>query len=415
MIFSNKNYVAKIFFLVIIVSNVDASHKINFFKIYSNKITIQFPPQKKATQFIGSTNHILSIVINGTPQTPISIKYTNTASDSTAVVEYETPMTDCSELFNGCSKITYIDLSEFDTSQCTTFQNLFYNCQALTSVKLSSSFTSSNVQNMAGMFNYCKVLKFDMSLLDTSKVTDMSAMFESSGFKFLDLTNFDTRQVTSMERMFNAMSNIVSIDMTSFDTSKVQSMASMFNNCGKLVSLQLNNFDLSSVGSNTANMFNGLTTTSISFCTEDTETLKDLLSSTKIKITCDSPCFTNSINKFNSFECVESCQQSANVYEYDNQCYSACPKKTKLSDTVPYLCIDIIDCSKSYYNLLQTECIDEVPEGYYCNDEKARTIAKCPDKCKTCSKDSAEAGLCLTCDNEKNFYIKEQDRGRILF
>ena len=76
---------------------------------------------------------------------------------------------------------------------------------------------------------------------------------------------------------------------------------------------------------------------------------------------------------------------------------------------MPYLCIDIIDCSKSYYNLLQTECIDEVPEGYYCNDETKRTIAKCPDNCKTCSKDSAEVGLCLTCDVDNNAYIKEQE------
>ena len=117
MSFNHKNYFAKIFFLFIILSNVEASHKINFFKINNNKITIQFPAAKTSTQFIGSTDHVLSIVINGTPQTTLSEKYKNTVSDSTAVVEFETPMTDCSCLFQRCSKITYIDLSEFHISK----------------------------------------------------------------------------------------------------------------------------------------------------------------------------------------------------------------------------------------------------------------------------------------------------------
>lgn len=59
--------------------------------------------------------------------------------------------------------------------------NMFYNCNNLSSIDLSS-FNTSNVKNMANMFYNCKKLvSLDVSNFDTSKVTNMSSLFIGCG------------------------------------------------------------------------------------------------------------------------------------------------------------------------------------------------------------------------------------------
>ena len=60
----------------------------------------------------------------------------------------------------------------------------------------------------------------------------------------------------------------------------------------------------------------------------------------------------------------------------------------------------------NYYNYLKTSCLNEIPEGYYCNNTEDKTIDKCHDNCKTCNKSPTEDNNnCLTCkDNDTIFY-----------
>ena len=54
---------------------------------------------------------------------------------------------------------------------------MFYGCSGLTSLNLSN-FNTSKVTDMSGMFQNCANLEsLDLSNFDTSKVTDMSNMF----------------------------------------------------------------------------------------------------------------------------------------------------------------------------------------------------------------------------------------------
>ena len=59
---------------------------------------------------------------------------------------------------------------------------------------------------------------------------------------------------------------------------------------------------------------------------------------------------------------------------------------------------------KSYFNINKTSCLPNVPDGYYCNDTEAKTIAKCEEKCSTCNKDSHDLNKCLICNNEMEYY-----------
>ena len=65
-----------------------------------------------------------------------------------------------------------LDLSNFNTSNVTTMNVMFRNCNSLTSLDLSS-FNTSNVTDMSGMLYDCNSLaSLNLSNLDTSNATD---------------------------------------------------------------------------------------------------------------------------------------------------------------------------------------------------------------------------------------------------
>ena len=157
-------------------------------------------------------------------------------------------VTDMSSMFVSCRRLTSLDLSNFDTSQVTDMNYMFQNCSRLTSLDVSN-FDTSQVTDMSYMFQYCSELtSLDVSKFDTSKVTDMSSMFVSCRrLTSLDVSNFDTSNVTNMSLMFYGCSRLTSLDVSNFDTSNVTSMGSMFSSCSSLTSLDVSKFDTSQV------------------------------------------------------------------------------------------------------------------------------------------------------------------------
>ena len=57
----------------------------------------------------------------------------------------------CYYMFNGCSSVTSLDLSMFDTSEVRDMNNMFYGCTALETLDISS-FDMSKVTSYTGMF-----------------------------------------------------------------------------------------------------------------------------------------------------------------------------------------------------------------------------------------------------------------------
>ena len=56
-------------------------------------------------------------------------------------------------MFEYCSSLTSLDLSNFNTSKVTNMSDMFYGCKALTSLNISS-FNMSNVTDFTSMFNF---------------------------------------------------------------------------------------------------------------------------------------------------------------------------------------------------------------------------------------------------------------------
>ena len=62
-------------------------------------------------------------------------------------------------MFNGCSALTSLDLTNFNTTKVTYMNNMFEGCSALTTIYASDKFDTDNVRNSLDMFTGCKSLK----------------------------------------------------------------------------------------------------------------------------------------------------------------------------------------------------------------------------------------------------------------
>ena len=192
---------------------------------------------------------------------------------------------DMEGLFQNCITLEYIDLSNFDTSNVTNMAFMFNHCNRLKEIKGLDKFITSKATTMEGMFQSCFKLEFiDVSSFDTSnveimnfmfvdcfklkgikginklntkKVTNMTGMFENClSLKYLNIENFDTSNVTNMSYMFNKCKKLKEIKgMDKFNTINLTTTYAMFQFCTEIEKIDLSGFDTSNV-TNMSYMFN---------------------------------------------------------------------------------------------------------------------------------------------------------------
>ena len=61
-------------------------------------------------------------------------------------------------MFGGCSSLTNLDVSNFDTSKVTYTNGMFYGCSKLKTIYASNKFDTSKVANAGNMFYDCTSL-----------------------------------------------------------------------------------------------------------------------------------------------------------------------------------------------------------------------------------------------------------------
>ena len=153
-----------------------------------------------------------------------------------------------SYMFSGCTSLSYVNLSYFDTSNVTNMKGMFENCGNLNEIFVSR-FDTTLVKDMSYMFSGCvKVNNLDTSRFNTSNVTNMEYMFSNCrGLKTLELSSFNTEKVTNMSNMFEYCIYLTELDLQSFNTKNVKKLMSMFKSCGRLKKIIVDNFTLKSI------------------------------------------------------------------------------------------------------------------------------------------------------------------------
>ncbi len=218
--------------------------------------------------------------INGWGVTLTDKESTEDISSEVCTYINEKPIVSMSGMFAN-SNATLVDLSSFNTSNVTNMSGMFYGTGIVTKLydrDLNYNVDNFNlISNLNNNLNNYKIMQLytlattngilDLSNFDTSSVTDMSGMFAYSAATSLDLSSFDTKNVTNMSGMF-AYSAATSLDLSSFDTSNVTNMSGMFA-YSAATSLDLSSFDTKNV-TNMCSMFSWSDATSIDLSNFDT-------------------------------------------------------------------------------------------------------------------------------------------------
>ena len=194
--------------------------------------------------YIGSDNGIVSL------STGKSLFSDMTAVKSIKFNDYidTSSVTDMYAMFWKCNNLTSLDISSLKTNNVTNMTRMFANCSSLETLDVSN-LNTSKTKGFESMFSGCtKLIYLDVSNFDTSNATSFYEMFNGcSSLETLDVSNWNTANVTSMPRAFNGCKNLTSLDVSNWNTSKTVNINETFSGCGSLKEIDVTNWNTSSL------------------------------------------------------------------------------------------------------------------------------------------------------------------------
>ena len=129
-------------------------------------------------------------------------------------------VTKMNDMFRYCNLLENLDVSNFDTKNVTDMSRMFQELRSVTEIKLGEKFNTSKVEKMRAMFQTCMSIKqLDVSTFDTSNVKDMWGMFgHCNELITIYVSNkFDTKSVTNSNAMFDVSRNLIGGSGTKFN------------------------------------------------------------------------------------------------------------------------------------------------------------------------------------------------------
>ena len=173
------------------------------------------------------------------PGTVLLNQYIGTSSTVTVPDKYLIDgKTYCVELasetvFAGNTKLTAVIISSGVTFENASMRLLFAKCAALETVKLHMD--TSAVTDMSYLFYGCEALEtLDVSSLNTANVTTMKGMF-SNCCKLKKLTGYEkwnTASLRSIAYMFNLTQQLKTVDLSRWTLGQLENSAWCFQKCG---------------------------------------------------------------------------------------------------------------------------------------------------------------------------------------
>lgn len=150
-------------------------------------------------------------------------------------------VTDMSFAFYSQKSGKTLDLRNWDTSKVTTFDHFM----AHSSITLAGgqdavkNWDTSSCINMNAMFYTCRNTVLDLSHFDTSKVTIFDQMFEASALKqIIGMDKWNTSNGVGFSEMFWNNGSIEEVDLSSFDTRKAKNGVTASDNKTKTSTLE---------------------------------------------------------------------------------------------------------------------------------------------------------------------------------
>ncbi|MDE7086811.1 MAG: DUF285 domain-containing protein, partial [Clostridia bacterium] len=162
--------------------------------------------------------------------------------------------------FSGFTSLTDIStLNKIDTSNCTSLNNTFYNCKAITSFEIIRNWDVSKVTDMPNTFSNCSAIESIefLSDWDVSIVYGVGGLFQGcSLLKSIDpIYGWNiSDNINNCSGLFQDCSSLTSVDLTrlNWNWTNIQDVSYLFYNCAALQSVNVSNI----VTANTKNLTN---------------------------------------------------------------------------------------------------------------------------------------------------------------
>lgn len=154
-----------------------------------------------------------------------------------------------SYMFQNCTKLINLDVSNWNTSNIQTLEGTFVYCSKLQDISLQNWNTSS-VKNLTNTFHRCQsITEIHIDDWDVSNVKSFSSIFGYClNLKNINLKKWNTKNAETFWAMFDGCNSLLSLDLTNFNTSKVKNMGWMFSETYKLKEVKgLENLDVKAV------------------------------------------------------------------------------------------------------------------------------------------------------------------------
>lgn len=129
-----------------------------------------------------------------------------------------------SKVYKDKSKIKKVTFS--GAVKPTSCKEWFLDCENLTTINHMENLYTNTTDDMTSMFENCSSLKeIDLSNFETKNVYYMNDMFMNcSSLKTIDTSKFNTAKVKDMQFMFYNCSSLQTLDVSNFNTSKIKSV-----------------------------------------------------------------------------------------------------------------------------------------------------------------------------------------------
>ena len=154
-----------------------------------------------------------------------------------------TGLTSANNMFQGCSKLSYLDLKPLDASKVISATSCFEGCSWLTSSNLKLPTAWPSLINAASMFKGCWMLTaVSMQGFANSPLKDMSSMFEGcSQLSTLDLSGLSKAAPTTVASMFKGDAALTTVTLknvnSALNTANVTDFSNLFNGCTQLATI----------------------------------------------------------------------------------------------------------------------------------------------------------------------------------
>ena len=156
-------------------------------------------------------------------------------------------VSNASRMFNGCSSLTSLNISNWNTSNVTDMSYMFANCSSLTSLNLNG-WNVSNVVAMNSMFNedhYLSELNLSTWVDNGTKVKSLDNFFSCNNGSTANEGSFITVTLPSIKvnnaiAIFAFNKHIKNADFTNLDFSECESMWKICGGCSYLETATFN-------------------------------------------------------------------------------------------------------------------------------------------------------------------------------